>query len=62
MERCYACKKKKMTVYTCTCRQYFCMKCRMPEDHNCTFDHKQAYKALLELKNPKVVAAKVDSI
>jgi hypothetical protein len=38
------------------------MKCRMPEEHKCTFDHKQAYKALLELKNPKVIAAKLDPI
>lgn len=62
MERCDTCKKKTVSVYACTCRGRFCMKCRMPEDHKCTFDHKQAYKALLELKNPKVVAAKLDPI
>lgn len=35
------------------------MKCRMPEDHECLFDHKKAYEALLKLQNPKVTGQKI---
>ena len=62
MERCTKCNKKSHVMCTCTCQKVFCMKCRMPEDHGCLFDHKAAHRKLLELQNPKVVTKKVESV
>ncbi len=60
MERCSKCKKKTHIIHVCTCKQLLCLKCRMPEDHGCTYDHRAAYKELLALKNPKVTVTKVE--
>lgn len=62
MERCKNCRKKTLMMCPCTCKQNFCIKCRMPETHNCSFDYKKAYQELLKLKNPKVEGKKVESI
>lgn len=62
MERCARCKKKMLTVYACTCKQIFCLKCRMPEDHACTFDHAAAYRELLAMRNQKVIGKKVEML
>lgn len=62
MDRCIKCRKKILMIYACTCRGTFCLRCRMPEDHDCKFDHQAAYKELLKLKNPKVESKKLESI
>ena len=62
MDRCSKCKKKTLMMYACTCRKTFCTKCRMPEDHACTFDHAAAYRELLAIKNQKVVAQKLEPL
>ena len=62
MDRCSKCNKKSMIVFSCTCKKIFCTKCRMPEDHGCTFDYRAAFKELNTLKNPKVKATKVETL
>ena len=60
VKRCYNCNKKiKLMEYNCRCENIFCVKCRMPEDHNCTFDHKNFGKLDLENKLEKVVGQKL---
>lgn len=34
----------------------------MPEDHSCTFDHKEYGKLDIEKRNPKIVAEKLVAI
>jgi hypothetical protein len=34
----------------------------VPEVHACTFDYRKAHRELLEKKNPKVEAKKVETI
>jgi hypothetical protein len=34
----------------------------MPEDHGCTFDHKSAFRALLELRNPAITGKKLEKV
>ena len=59
-EKCYYCKKKLPIIsYTCRCENKYCQKCRMPENHNCTFDFKNYGKKELESNLTKIVANKV---
>ena len=59
--RCKKCNKKLGLVpFTCKCDDLFCAKCRMPEEHDCTFDWKKKYREKLEKENPKIEANKVD--
>ena len=61
IKRCYNCNKRiKLMEYSCRCNNIFCIKCKMPEDHNCTFDHKAYGKLYLENKLEKVVGQKLD--
>ena len=62
MERCSFCKKKAMCMFKCSCTQTVCLACRMPETHACSFDYTLQYKALLELRNPKVEGKKLDKL
>jgi len=62
MDRCKQCRKKTLMICTCTCRGTFCLRCRMPEDHKCTFDFQAAHRELLKLKNPKVEGKKLETI
>lgn len=54
--RCAACRTKTLMEYPCRCARIFCVKCRLPEAHNCTAD----FKDRVEL--PKVEAPKVGKI
>lgn len=38
--RCFHCNKKSMIVTLCKCENYFCLKHKYPEEHNCSFDFK----------------------
>ena len=60
--RCAMCKKKIIFEYTCPCKGLFCIKCRVPELHNCTFDFRLEHQARLAKDNPVVVGEKVDKI
>ncbi len=60
-KRCAKCNKKLGIVpFSCKCDNFFCAKCRMPEDHQCTFDWKKSYRDKLEKENPKIEADKVE--
>ena len=62
----HPCCKKKITLIMqeanrCQCKSVFCSKHRLPELHNCTFDHKKSgkealKKTLVEVKAEKVIA------
>ena len=62
-KRCSHCNKKiGLMVYDCKCEKEFCLKCRLPEIHNCTFNHTQYQKEQLKNNLPKVVAEKIIKI
>ena len=48
--------------YTCRCGNSYCIKHRMPEDHNCTFDYEKLGKDIIDKNNPQVVCEKVIKI
>lgn len=39
-----------------------CLTCRAPEDHSCSFDHKEEFKVKLTKDNPLIVNEKVAKI
>ena len=47
---------------TCKCTYIFCSKHRLPESHNCNFDHKKNDKAILEKNLVKCAKAKIEQI
>ena len=51
MKKCCHCKKKRIGVIAFTCKcglKKLCSHCRMPEDHNCTFDFQKDGREKLE--------------
>jgi hypothetical protein len=58
---CCVCKKKVgLLGFTCKCTdKQFCSKHRMPELHNCMYNFKSEYIALLIQKNPVIKATKI---
>lgn len=62
MERCSKCNRKVACIFHCTCKKLFCVRCQLPEVHECTFDHKAQYKEFLESRNPKITPQKIDKI
>ena len=59
--RCFHCKGKLGVVkFECKCStKKLCMKCRLPENHNCQYNFKQESKQFLENKLVKVCFDKV---
>eukprot|EP00397_Hematodinium_sp_SG-2012_P044138 GEMP01049226.1.p1 GENE.GEMP01049226.1~~GEMP01049226.1.p1 ORF type:complete len:221 (+),score=33.58 GEMP01049226.1:169-831(+) len=56
--RCFKCNKKVPWTEAglqCKCQLLFCEKHRFPEDHKCTFNYHEEYKAKLLKENPRVV-------
>ena len=48
--KCYNCKKKIGIIkHTCECNKFFCVKCRLPEYHRCTFNFKNKDKLITKL-------------
>lgn len=66
MTLCSYCNKKKVSLipFTCNCNSEYklCAKCRMPEDHNCTYDFKKEYQTKLKNDNPIVIGDKMEKI
>jgi len=66
MTLCSYCNKKKVSLipFTCKCNTNFklCSKCRMPEDHMCTYDFKTEQRKKLEDDNPIVIGMKMEKI
>lgn len=58
--RCVVCNKKLgLLPFVCKCEGLYCTKHRHPEDHNCTFNHKEKLRNILENTLIKVEADKV---
>ena len=62
MQRCTKCKKKTVLLVSCKCSNHYCLTCRMPEDHDCTFDFVKQQTEILRLSNPIVVGEKISKI
>ena len=60
-QRCFHCKGKLGPVkFECKCStKKLCIKCRLPESHNCQYDFKTESKEFLENKLVKVTHDKV---
>jgi predicted nucleic acid binding AN1-type Zn finger protein len=56
---CYKCKKRSSCTVDCKCGHRYCLVHRLPEDHNCDFDHKSFGCIQLAAENPPVVAEKI---
>ena len=62
-KKCFFCKKKVDLInFTCKCDHIFCIKCKDPEIHKCTYDYKSEFKDLLEINNPIITPSKIQSI
>ena len=59
---CSVCKKKLLIPMNCMCNKQFCIGCRVPEIHACTFDYFKHSKQQLEKSNPVIVSKKIDKI
>lgn len=57
MERCdmKCCKKKVYVLPPCRCGKSFCMKHRLPEEHECNFDYTKLRKRIETEDNEKKV-------
>jgi predicted nucleic acid binding AN1-type Zn finger protein len=51
-----------MTTGKCRCENVYCMKHRMPENHECTYDFKLNGKEELKKQNPSVLRPKLEKI
>ncbi|CAD8204076.1 unnamed protein product [Paramecium octaurelia] len=61
--KCRVCKRKLgIAGIQCKCEAFFCNKHRLPEDHQCTFDHAEKAKQLLIKNNPLVDPQKLEKI
>jgi len=61
--KCNKCAKKiGILGHKCKCESTFCKTHRLPEDHDCEFDFRQASKAKLTKDNPVVMASKISKI
>jgi hypothetical protein len=49
-------------VVSCKCKNNYCLACRMPEDHGCTFDFVKHQMETLRLENPVIAGEKVAKI
>jgi hypothetical protein len=62
MERCLKCKKKTLLTFNCKCLGKFCMNCKIPEIHMCSFDYKKEQRDKLEKSNPIIINIKFPKI
>lgn len=63
MKTCFLCQKKLSlvdeTIGLCKCKEVFCKKHKLPEDHTCSYDHKGIQKENLKSQLNTVTAEKV---
>jgi len=61
--RCFNCSKKLGVLsYDCRCDNKFCVKCRLPESHTCTFNFKESGRNQLAQSLIHVVGEKIIKI
>lgn len=51
-----------MNSLTCKCDKLFCMKHRLFNQHNCSYDYVTEDKKILQINNPKIVGDKLIKI
>lgn len=64
-KKCSHCSKKikGIVIHTCECeKKVLCIKCRLPENHNCDYNFQEKQKKRLEKSLVKVEFEKVISI
>lgn len=63
-DRCHICHKKLgLIVFSCKCSSFlFCVKHRLPSEHNCTFDFESFEKNQIIKNNPLITSLKVKSL
>jgi hypothetical protein len=62
-EKCYFCKKKIGLInFHCKCNFNFCIKCKFPENHNCSYNYKKDGENELIKQLNKVVPNKIIKI
>jgi len=54
--------KKYIICIKCKCEKNFCIKCKLPEIHNCVFDYKKDGKRKISENNPKISNKKIREI
>ncbi len=55
-------KKLKLIQFKCKCNKVFCMKHKMPEIHNCSFDYTAIDNLCQKIENSRCIADKIKSI
>jgi hypothetical protein len=59
MARCFLCNKKMgLMEFKCKCEKIYCLKCKSPELHNCTYNYKDNSKLnnkLIKVENQKII-------
>lgn len=63
---CVVCNRKLKTLIAetlkCKCNEYVCSKHRLPDEHNCSYNHKQEYKDKLAIQLKKTDQNKIEKI
>lgn len=66
MNKCKACNKSlkliDITLGKCKCKNVYCKKHKMPEDHKCSYNYKDHEREILGNKMKKVEVAKISHI
>eukprot|EP00249_Psilotum_nudum_P004644 c18146_g1_i1 orf=548-1141(-) len=61
--RCFTCRKRLgLTGFKCRCGDVFCSRHRYSDQHECTFDYKEAARDAIAKANPVVKANKIEKI
>jgi hypothetical protein len=62
-DRCNRCTRRTgLMSFKCRCGRSFCGLHRLPEQHDCGFDHRMEGRKKLEASNPLVTAEKLERI
>mmetsp|Transcript_19889 Transcript_19889/g.36688 ORF Transcript_19889/g.36688 Transcript_19889/m.36688 type:complete len:124 (+) Transcript_19889:3796-4167(+) len=63
VDRCASCSRRVgLMGFNCRCGFVYCTKHRLPEEHDCSFDHQKAARRKLTEDNPQVIAEKLTKI
>ena len=58
-QKCKSCSKKLSLInFKCRCEHLFCIKCKLPENHNCEYNYKDNSKLsekLIKVINEKII-------
>jgi hypothetical protein len=62
-EACQFCSRKLGNIpFHCKCSYFYCSRHRLPEEHNCTYDHRAVGIRKLSEENPLVQAEKFNKL